>query len=207
MRKMKTSRYICFLPILIAMALAGCKFNNSDQEKSGESSKGELVPKDSEFKLFSNLAPGQPIPEEYYANQFGCTGKSRSPQLEWKNPPAGTKSFAITFYDQDAPTGSGFWHYLLIDIPANVHKIDLSALENGQIPLGSVELFTDLGKPGFFGPCPPVGRTHTYIYTVHALKIDKLGVPLTSTPGFVGFNLWMNLINKASFMVTAGPRK
>ena len=153
------------------------------------------------------MEPDQPIPADYYASQFGCTGKSLSPRLEWKNPPVDTKSFAITFYDQSAPTGSGFWHYLLIDIPANIRKIDLSALGMGQIPIGSTELITDLGKPGFFGPCPPVGRKHTYIYTVHALKVDKLGVPLTSMPGFVGFNLWMNLISKASFTVIAGPRK
>lgn len=159
------------------------------------------------FELISNLTPGQSIPADYYGNQFGCTAKSLSPQLEWKNPPPGTKSFAITFYDKDAPTGSGFWHYVLIDIPATVRKIELNALAKGQIPLGSVELMTDAGKPGFFGPCPPFGRKHTYIYTVHALKVEKLGVPPSSTPGFVGFNLWANLIDKASFAVTAGPRR
>jgi Raf kinase inhibitor-like YbhB/YbcL family protein len=159
------------------------------------------------FELVSNLSPGKAIPANYYGNQFGCTAEGLSPQLEWKNPPADTKSFAITFYDEDAPTGSGFWHYLLFDIPATVRKIDLNALAKGQIPQGSIESITDTGKPGFFGPCPPVGRKHTYIYTVHALKVEKLGVPVTSMPAFVGFNLWNNLISKASFTVTAGPRK
>lgn len=160
-----------------------------------------------EFELTSNLKPNQAIPADYYANAFGCTAKNTSPLLEWKNPPAGTKSFAVTYYDQDAPTGSGFWHYVLFDIPASTQKIALGDLSKGKIPAGSLESLTDAGKPGFVGPCPPPGRKHTYIYTVHALKVDKLGVPVTSTPGFVGFNLWANSLGKASFKVSAGPRK
>jgi len=159
------------------------------------------------FELSSNLAAGKPIPADYYGNQFGCTAQGQSPQLKWSNAPAGTKSFAITLYDQDAPTGSGFWHYVVYDIPANVHQIELGALAKGQIPKGAVESMTDAGKPGFFGPCPPIGRKHTYIYTVQALKVDKLGVPPSATPAYVGFNMWANSLGKASFTVTAGPRK
>ena len=81
------------------------------------------------------------------------------------------------------------------------------ALAKGVIPPGSSEMITDGGKPGFFGPCPPIGRKHTYIYTVYALKTEKLDVPVTSTPGYVGFNLWANTLGKATFSVTAGPRK
>lgn len=160
-----------------------------------------------EFTLTSNLQAKKSIPADYYANLFGCTAKNESPSLEWKNAPAGTKSFAITFYDQDAPTGSGFWHYVLTDIPASVSKIEMGDLSKGKIPAGSVEGNTDAGKPGFFGPCPPVGRKHTYTYTVYALKVEKLGVPVGSTAAFVGFNLWGNTLGKASFTVTAGPRK
>lgn len=159
------------------------------------------------FQLTSNLKPGQSIPADYYANAFGCTAKSVSPELEWKNAPEGTKSFAITFYDKDAPTGSGFWHYVLFDVPASINKIELNALSEGKIPEGAVESNTDAGKPGFFGPCPPVGRKHTYVYTVHALKVEKLGIPASSTAAFVGFNIWGNSLGKASFTVTAGPRK
>lgn len=159
------------------------------------------------LELKSNLKPGQSIPADYYANLFGCTAKNQSPSLEWKNAPEGTKSFAVTYYDKDAPTGSGFWHYLLFDIPASVNKIALGDLSKGKIPAGAVESNTDAGKPGFFGPCPPPGRKHTYTYTVHALKVEKLGVPASSMPAFVGFNLWNNVIEKASFEVTAGPRK
>lgn len=159
------------------------------------------------FSLSSNLRPGRPIPADYYANGFGCSAKSISPALEWKNEPAGTKSFALTFYDQDAPTGSGFTHYVIYDIPSDVHKFKEGDLSNGKIPSGAVESITDAGKPGYFGPCPPLGRKHHYIYTVYALKTDKLGVAPTATPAFVGFNLWGNTLAKAAFKVTAGPRK
>lgn len=160
-----------------------------------------------EFTLKGGIPAGKAIPADYYANIFGCTAKNVSPSLEWANAPAGTKSFAVTFYDESAPTGSGFWHYVLIDVPATVTKIEQGDLSVGKIPAGASETMTDAGKPGFFGPCPPVGRKHTYIYTVHALKVDKLGVPAGSTPAFVGFNIWMNSLGKASFKVTAGPRK
>ncbi len=161
----------------------------------------------SAFELKSNLKKNQPIPADYYGNQFGCTAKGVSPALEWTDVPPGTKSFAVTLYDKSAPTGSGFWHYVLFDIPANVTKIEMGDLAAGKIPEGSVESMTDAGKPGYFGPCPPSPRKHTYVWTVHALKVEKLGVPpTTSTPGFVGFNIWSNELGKASFKVTAGPR-
>jgi Raf kinase inhibitor-like YbhB/YbcL family protein len=159
------------------------------------------------FELTSNLESGKAIPADYYANAFGCTAKNMSPSLKWKNAPEGTKSFAITFYDQDAPTGSGFWHYVLVDIPADVSEIKLNDLSKGVIPKNSQESLNDSGKTAFVGSCPPVGRKHNYIYTVHALKVEKLGVPATATPGYVGFNLWGNSLGKASFTVTAGPRK
>ncbi len=159
------------------------------------------------FELTSNLKPGQSIPAEYYAGAFGCSAKSLSPALVWKNVPAGTKSFAITLYDQDAPTGSGFWHYVAYDIPADTTQVEIGDLTRANLPPGSVESITDAGTPGYFGPCPPVGRKHTYHYTIHALKVAKLGVAPTATPAYVGFNLWMNSLGKASFTVTAGPRK
>jgi len=159
------------------------------------------------FEIKSNLKSGQSIPADYYANVFGCTAKNLSPALEWRNPPEGTKSFAITVHDESAPTDSGFWHYVLINIPASVSKIDVGDLSQGKIPQGSAEMMTDAGKPGYFGPCPPVGRKHTYKFTVHALKVEKLEVPNSSTPGFVSFNLWANSLGKTSFILTAGPRK
>ena len=161
---------------------------------------------ETKFELESNLNPGQKIPEDYYGNVFGYSSKNQSPLLKWKNPPAGTKSFAVTLFDQDAPTGSGFWHYVLFNIPADVSKIELGDLSQGRIPARAVESMTDAGQPGFFGPCPPAGREHTYVYTVHALKTETLDVPPTSTPAFVSFNLWANALGKASFAVKAGNK-
>jgi Raf kinase inhibitor-like YbhB/YbcL family protein len=159
------------------------------------------------FTLTSNLRAGEPIPQDYYGNDFGCAEKSESPSLEWKNAPEKTKSFAITFYDQDAPTGSGFWHYVLFDIPATVTRIEVGDLRNGKIPDGAIESLTDRGRPGFFGPCPPSGRKHTYRYTVHALNVEKLGLDAKAMPAIAGFNFWGHSLGQASFTITAGPRK
>lgn len=159
------------------------------------------------FELHSNLKDGQAVPADYYQNNFGCTGKSTSPLLEWKNPPAGTKSFAVTFFDTSAPTQSGFWHYLAYDIPPTVTRFEVGDLTAAKLPAGMKEGNTDLGKPGYFGPCPPVGRKHTYVYTIFALKTDKLDVPANATAALVSFYLWLNTLDKASIEVTAGPRK
>jgi Raf kinase inhibitor-like YbhB/YbcL family protein len=160
----------------------------------------------SDFSISSNtIKDGATIGADLYWNNFGCSGKNLMPDLAWKNAPAGTKSFAVTFYDKDAPTGSGFWHWVVYDIPASVTGL-AGGVNSGTLPAGAMEGNTDLGKPGFFGPCPPVGRTHRYVYTVHALKVDKLGVDKNASPAFVGFNLWMHRIGEASLMVQAGPR-
>jgi Raf kinase inhibitor-like YbhB/YbcL family protein len=159
------------------------------------------------FEVQSSLQPGQFIPKEYYGNAFGYSDQNLSPALAWRNVPAGTKSWAITFFDKDAPTESGFWHYVLFDVPADVHEIELGALSSGQIPKGAIENLSDAGQIGYLGPCPPAGREHTYVYTIHALKVEKLGVPSGSTPAFVSFNLWANSLGKASFTVKAGRKK
>jgi Raf kinase inhibitor-like YbhB/YbcL family protein len=160
-----------------------------------------------DFSLSSKaLKPGAAIAAEHYWNSFGCTGGNVMPDLAWKNPPAGTQSFAVTFYDKDAPTGSGFWHWVAYDIPAATAGLPGGA--NGTtLPDGAVQGNTDLGKPGYFGPCPPVGRLHHYVYTVHALKTAKLPVEAGASPALVGFVLWQNTIAKAALPVQAGPRK
>ncbi|MCB1909046.1 MAG: YbhB/YbcL family Raf kinase inhibitor-like protein [Rhodocyclaceae bacterium] len=159
------------------------------------------------FELHSNLEAGQAVPADYYQSNFGCTGQSTSPQLIWKDPPAGTKSFAITFFDKSAPTQSGFWHYLAYDIPASATGFEIGDLTQAKLPPGTREGNTDLGKPGYFGPCPPVGRKHHYVYTVFALKTDKLDVPSDATAALVSFYIWSNTLDQVSLEVTAGPRK
>jgi Raf kinase inhibitor-like YbhB/YbcL family protein len=160
-----------------------------------------------EFSLQSKtFKPGAPIAVEHYWNNFGCTGGNVVPDLAWKSAPAGTKSFAITLHDKDAPTGSGFWHWVAYDLPASTTSPPGGA-GSTTLPDGAVEGNTDLGKPGFFGPCPPVGRKHHYVYAVHALKVDKLPVDKGASPALVGFMLWQNRIAQATLGVTAGPRK
>ncbi len=157
-----------------------------------------------DFELSSkSIKPGGKIGAEHFWNNFGCSGGNLMPALAWQNAPAGTKSFAVTFYDKDAPTGSGFWHWVVYDIPAAATHLPGGA-NGGTLPAGAVEGNTDLGKPGFFGPCPPAGREHQYVYTVHALKVDKLPVEKGSSPALVGFYLWQNTIAKTTLNVLAG---
>lgn len=134
---------------------------------------------------------------------FGCSGQNQSPQLSWINAPEGTKSFAVTMYDPDAPTGSGFWHWVVFDIPANSNELVTNAGNSGLnlTPKGAIQSITDYGIKGFGGPCPPVGHgLHQYINTVHALKTDRLGLTDAANPAVVGFYLWNQTLAKASIV-------
>lgn len=137
-------------------------------------------------------------------NGFGCNGNNASPQLSWANAPEGTKSFAITCYDPDAPTGAGWWHWVAFNIPSNSNEI-VSKAGNPALnlmPAGTIQSTTSFGATGFGGPCPPVGHgIHTYIFTVYALKTDNLGLDATANPELVGYNLWVNTIAKATIVV------
>jgi Raf kinase inhibitor-like YbhB/YbcL family protein len=139
-------------------------------------------------------------------NTFGCSGDNVSPQLSWTNAPAGTKSFVLTMFDPDAPTGSGFWHWVVVNIPAST-----SALPNGaskdatKLPVGSLETRTDLGAPGYGGPCPPArDKPHRYVFTLHALKVEKLDVDLQTSAALVGFNVHMEEIGQATLTARYG---
>jgi Raf kinase inhibitor-like YbhB/YbcL family protein len=134
---------------------------------------------------------------------FGCSGDNQSPELAWKNAPEGTKSFAITMYDPDAPTGSGFWHWIVFDIPANQNELltNTGNIKLNLTPKGAVQSITDYGIKGFGGPCPPEGHGfHQYIITVYALKTDKLGLDENTNAAIVGFNLWNQTLAKASII-------
>ena len=153
-----------------------------------------------EFRLTSpQIAPGSKIAMEQVFSGFGCTGQNISPQLNWTGVPKGTKSFALTVYDPDAPTGSGWWHWVMFNIPAKLQSLPKNAgnPEAGLAPSGSVQSRTDFGKPGFGGPCPPKGnKPHRYIFTLHALKIDKLPLDEKTPAAMVGYYLHMNTIAK-----------
>jgi Raf kinase inhibitor-like YbhB/YbcL family protein len=147
----------------------------------------------------------KPLAAKHIFNGFGCSGENVSPELEWSGAPKDTKSFAITVYDPDAPTGSGWWHWTVVNIPATITSIPEGASANKKLPSGSVEGKTDFGKAGFGGACPPVGdKPHRYIFTIFALKTEKLDVNSESSGAMVGFNLNANALGKASFTVKYG---
>lgn len=133
---------------------------------------------------------------------FGCAGGNKSPHLRWSDVPPDTKSFAVTCYDPDAPTGSGFWHWLVVNIPANVSELALGAGNaSGRLPTGALQTRTDFGVPGYGGPCPPTGdHPHRYLFTVFAVKIEKLDVKADTSAAVIGFNLHFNTLAKAQIM-------
>lgn len=155
------------------------------------------------FTLQSNSIEGQASLKEVF-NGFGCTGENISPQLSWDNAPEGTKSFAVTVYDPDAPTGSGWWHWLVFDIPANSSELKANAGKelSKLLPGNAIQSKTDYGKSAYGGPCPPEGHgPHQYIITVHALKVESLGLNKEASPALVGYYINANTIQKASLIM------
>lgn len=159
------------------------------------------------FTLTSpQVRDGGTLSDAQVFNSFGCSGKNVSPMLEWKNPPAGTKSFAVTVYDPDAPTGSGWWHWVVFNIPASEHGLALNASgDPAKFPAGAVQSLTDFGAPGYGGACPPPGdKPHRYIFTVYALNVEKLDLAPGTMPAMVGFAVRGNLLGKAEMTATYG---
>jgi len=155
-----------------------------------------------QFTLTSNDLQGQLTNAQVFAG-FGCSGDNISPQLAWQNAPEGTKSFAITVYDPDAPTGSGWWHWVMFNIPTNTNELKANTgnLESDLAPAGSIQSITSFGAIGFGGACPPEGdKAHAYIFTVYALSIDKIDLEANAPPAMVGYYLNANVIQKASLI-------
>ena len=154
----------------------------------------------------SSWQDGQTMKNTYVFNSFGCTGSNVSPEISWEGTPVGTKSFAVTVYDPDAPTGSGWWHWTIFNIPVSVSEIKEGASSTpGSLPAGAVEGRTDFGKPGYGGACPPQGdKPHRYILTVYALKTDKIDLNSDASGALVGYYLNQNTLAKASLTVKYG---
>jgi Raf kinase inhibitor-like YbhB/YbcL family protein len=153
------------------------------------------------FKLTSaDFKDGAAMKDKNSFNSFGCTGDNESPALAWENPPEGTKSFALLVHDPDAPTGgSGWWHWLVYNIPADTKSLPAGAgkADGKALPKGAVQGNTDFGSPGYGGPCPPQGSgNHHYNFTLYALKVDKLDLPANATAAFVGYNVNANALGK-----------
>lgn len=170
---------------------------------------GVLTPAFSgDFRVSSpTFNPDTPLPLVHVFNGFGCEGGNQSPELHWTSAPAGARSFAVTLYDPDAPTGSGWWHWVVYNIPASVQGLPLNAgtPDGKHLPEGAVQGVTDFGQRGFGGACPPAGAgKHRYILTVYALKVDKLPVSPDASPAMIGFMINQNLIDSAVLQSTYG---
>ena len=134
-------------------------------------------------------------------NGFGCSGGDKSPHLQWSGIPKGTKSFAITAYDPDAPTGSGWWHWQIVNIPMSVRELatDAGNTKNIAVPKGSMQIQNDYGSRGFGGACPPKGHgVHHYRFTVHALSIEKLELPEDASGALAGYMINAHTIESST---------
>lgn len=150
------------------------------------------------FTLTSSDLQGQLTKKQEF-NGFGCSGENISPELSWKDAPKGTKSFAITVYDPDAPTGSGWWHWVAFDISKD--KFTLPTGFGNSESKDVIQSITDYGKSGFVGACPPIGdKAHRYVFTVYALDIETLGLDKNASPALVGFYLNAHSLAKASLI-------
>ena len=171
----------------------------------------DKMPKLPSFTLTSvDLKDGQVLEQAQMSGMFGAGGQDKSPELTWKGFPKETKSFAITVYDPDAPTGSGFWHWAVMDIPATVTSLPsgAGALNSTMIPKEAVQLPNDASLGQFLGAAPPAGHgMHHYFITVYAVDVATLGIPKTATPAFLGFNLFTHALARATIVGTAERKK
>jgi Raf kinase inhibitor-like YbhB/YbcL family protein len=159
----------------------------------------DILPPVPAFTLTSaDIADGRPLDELYAHTSVG--GKNLSPQLSWSGFPPETRGFVVTCFDPDAPTGSGFWHWVAVNLPASVTELDRGA---DPLPEGAFTVRNDYGDTGYGGAAPPPGdRPHRYVFAVHALDVDRLEVTEAATPAYVGFNLAFHTLARATLRAT-----
>jgi Raf kinase inhibitor-like YbhB/YbcL family protein len=161
----------------------------------------DRLPKVPSFQVTStDVRDGQTLAKPQVSGIFGAGGEDVSPQLSWSGFPDGTRSFAVTVYDPDAPTASGFWHWAVVDIPATVTELPSGAGDEAGsgLPAGAFQLRNDGGQARYVGAAPPAGHgPHRYFTVVHAVDVESLGIDAGSTPAFLGFNLFFHTLARA----------
>jgi Raf kinase inhibitor-like YbhB/YbcL family protein len=149
---------------------------------------------------------GGTVPQESVFNGAGCGGANVSPELHWSGAPSGTKSFAITIFDLDAPTGSGWWHWVIFNIPGTTFGLPAGAGSKGSrgLPPGSVQSRNDYGGPGYGGPCPPPGTTHRYLVRAYALNVERLSAGSEVSPAKIVEQIEQHSLGVAKLTVKFG---
>jgi Raf kinase inhibitor-like YbhB/YbcL family protein len=163
-----------------------------------------VVPTSPGFMLMSADLKNNTFAMPQILNGFGCTGGNVSPELSWHGAPAGTMSFVLAMFDPDAPTGSGFWHWVVANIPASATGIPSGASRTNKMPAGSLETRNDTGSAGYAGPCPPPGPAHRYILTLFAMKVPKIDVTGEASGALVGFNTRANALGATTLTTRYG---
>lgn len=155
------------------------------------------------FRLYSHdLQDGAKMPAPQVFNGMGYQGDNLSPHLAWDDVPQGSKSFALTVYDPDAPTGSGWWHWVVANIPAEIRELPQGAGScKPDLPTGAVQTRTDFGKVGYGGAAPPPGESHRYQFTIHALDVASIAVDEETSGAMVGFNIHFHSLGNATLTV------
>jgi Raf kinase inhibitor-like YbhB/YbcL family protein len=159
------------------------------------------------FRLISSeWHEGGSVPRENVFNGSGCSGANLSPELHWSGAPSGTKSFAVTILDPDAPTGGGWWHWVVFNIPGTVSALPAGAgsKESRRLPPASVQCKNDYGEPGYGGPCPPAGTIHRYLVRVYALDVEKLAFGSQTPPANIAKQIEAHAIGVAKLTVKFG---
>jgi Raf kinase inhibitor-like YbhB/YbcL family protein len=159
----------------------------------------DFLPKLPSFTLTSeSFGDGQAWGNDQVSGIMGAGGSDVSPQLSWSGFPEETQSFAVTVYDPDAPTASGFWHWAVANLPATVTDLPAGAGDGSGLPGDALTLANDAGQKRFIGAAPPAGHgVHRYFVVVHAVKVEKLEIDGDASPAYLGFNLFMNAIARA----------
>jgi Raf kinase inhibitor-like YbhB/YbcL family protein len=159
------------------------------------------LPEVPSFEVTSDdVQDGQKLSRPQVSGILGAGGEDISPQLSWRGFPSGTKSFAVTMYDPDAPTASGFWHWAVADIGGDVTELAQGAGDESgaRLPAGAIQLRNDAGTARYVGAAPPGGHgKHRYYIAVHAVDTETLGIPREATPAFLGFNLFSHSLGRA----------